>query len=96
MIDPPSARSVRLLPLVVPVALAACCWIPTSVKAQYNSRCSTDYFGNINCRDSEGSSLRYTPNPWGNGSTTTYTDGDGNSVRCRTTSFGYSSQTSCY
>ena len=49
--------------------------------AQYSSRCSTDYFGNITCRSSDGGRLQMNRDYFGN-YRSTYRDSYGNSSRC--------------
>ena len=70
--------------------------LPLPGLAQYRSTCSTDFLGNTSCRDSNGGRIRINEDPFGN-INSTYSDGYGNSTRCRTsTDFLGNVTTRCY
>lgn len=56
-----------------------------SLVANADTRCSTDYFGNITCRSSDGSTLRGSTDYFGN---ETWRDNSGNTIRGTTDYFG--------
>jgi hypothetical protein len=51
---------------------------------QYSSRCSTDYFGNVTCRSSDGYRLNLDRDYFGN-TRSTITTPDGDRTRCTST-----------
>ena len=83
----------RLLPLALLAPLAA---LQPAHAQSWNSRCTQDYFGNIRCSASDGSSLRITEDYFGT-LRGTFTDGYGRSTNCRTTRDYFGTiRTSCY
>jgi hypothetical protein len=80
-----------LLALVGLLALAA-----QPAQAQYTTRCSDTYYGAVECRDSDGRTLRIQDNGYGSVEST-YTDPYGRRVVCRSSSDGLGGVTrTCY